>query len=72
MKTLTCKEMGGPCDAQISANSSDEMMANGMKHMEEAHEAMAADIKAMPHDDPKMIEWSKTFMEMWNKTPDSN
>ncbi|MGH7175156.1 MAG: DUF1059 domain-containing protein, partial [Minisyncoccia bacterium] len=61
MKTLTCAQMGGPCEEKISGNSKDEMMSNGMKHMEMAHPQMAADIKATPKDDPKMVEWGKKF-----------
>jgi predicted small metal-binding protein len=57
MKTLTCAQMGGPCDAKISGNSKEEIVMNGMKHLEEAHPEMAADVKAMPQDDPKMKEW---------------
>lgn len=71
MKTMTCAEMGGPCDAKIMGATPDEMMMNGMKHMEEAHPDMAADIKAMPKDDPKMVAWSEKFMKDWAMTPDS-
>ena len=64
--------MGGPCDAAISGNTPEEMMGNGMKHIEGAHPEMAADIKAMPETDPKMVEWSKKFHETWASTPDTN
>ena len=57
--------MGGPCGAEIMGDTSDEMMMNGMKHLEENHPAMAADVKAMPKDDPKMVAWGKKFMEDW-------
>jgi predicted small metal-binding protein len=72
MKTLTCRQLGGMCDTAISANTSNEMMSAGMKHVEEAHPQMAADIKAMPQDDPKMVDWSKKFMETWEAAPESN
>jgi len=62
--------MGGMCDAPISANSYDEMMANGMKHLEEAHPEMAANVKAMPETDPKMVQWEKDFKKTWAETPD--
>ena len=71
MKTMTCMQMGGPCEEKIMGATPDEMMMNGMKHMEMAHPDMAADIKAMPKDDPKMVAWSEKFMKDWATTPDS-
>lgn len=68
---MTCAQMGGPCDAKIMGGTSDEMMKNGMVHMEGAHPEMAADIKAMPVDDPKMVAWNEKFMKDWANTPDT-
>ncbi len=62
MKTLTCAQMGGPCEEKISGNTPEEMMANGMTHLESAHPEMAADVKAAPKDSPTMVEWNKTRM----------
>ncbi len=33
MKTLTCRELGGPCDAEISGETPDEMVENCKKHV---------------------------------------
>ena len=66
MKTLTCAQLGGPCDAAISGNTKDELMANGMKHLEEAHPDMAAKVKATPKDDPMMVEWNEKFNKDWD------
>jgi predicted small metal-binding protein len=70
MKTLTCAQMGGMCDTPISGNSEDELMMNGMQHLEAAHPEMAAQVKAMPKDDPMMVEWGKKFKEMYNAAPE--
>ena len=70
MKTMTCKAMGGMCDTTMSANTSDEMIAEGMKHIESAHPEMAASIKSMPKDDPKMVAWYMQFMKDWAATPE--
>ncbi len=70
MKTLTCREMGGMCDEKISGSTPDEMIANGMKHAEQAHPEMAASIKSMAKDDAKMIEWNETFKATWEKAPE--
>ncbi|MDE1925339.1 MAG: hypothetical protein KGH79_04155 [Patescibacteria group bacterium] len=68
---MTCAQMGGPCDAKIMGATPEEMMRNGMAHMESAHPDMAANIKAMPKDDPKMVDWNKKFMKDWSMTPES-
>ncbi len=70
MKTITCREMGGMCDAPISANTYDEMMMMGMAHLEQAHPEMAADVKAMPKDDPKMVQWEMDSKKMWADKPE--
>ena len=62
MKTLTCKQMGGPCDAKIQGATADEMLKNGMMHLESAHPQMAADVKKTPMNDPKMKEWNEKFI----------
>ncbi|MFA6601580.1 MAG: DUF1059 domain-containing protein [Candidatus Paceibacterota bacterium] len=62
---MTCAQMGGLCDAEITASTPDEMMEKGMKHLEEKHPEMAADVKAMPEDDPKMVAWNEKFMKDW-------
>ena len=72
MKTLTCSQLGGPCEEKITGNTQDEMMANGMAHLEAAHPEMAADVKAAPKDDPKMMEWMKKFQEDWASAPETN
>ena len=68
---MTCRQMGGMCDHAMTAATSDEMMGMGMQHLETAHPEMAADIKAMPKDDPKMIEWGTKYMADWNALPEN-
>lgn len=70
MKTMTCAQMGGPCDTAIQGETKDEMMANGMTHVEAAHPEMVADIQAMSPDSPEMVAWQQNFTEEWDKTPE--
>ncbi len=35
MKTMTCKQLGGPCDLQFHANSADEIIKAQDKHLKE-------------------------------------
>ncbi len=71
MKMMTCRQMGGTCDAKIVGSTAEEMMMNGMKHLEQVHPEMAADVKAMPKDDPKMVEWSNKFMADFKNAPEA-
>ena len=36
MKTMTCKQMGGPCDVAFQGNSADEVIKAQDKHLKEA------------------------------------
>jgi len=51
MKQLTCAQMGGPCQAMIGGNDWNEMMDNGMKHLEQAHPEMVDKMKNMSPED---------------------
>ncbi|MDB5194510.1 MAG: hypothetical protein JWN50_524 [Parcubacteria group bacterium] len=62
--------MGGKCDVKITGSTEDEMMANGMKHMEEAHPEMAADIKKMDRADPLMVAWAEKFKADYAAAPE--
>jgi predicted small metal-binding protein len=70
MKTITCRKMGGPCDAPLSANTYDEMMKVGMDHLKMAHPEMVESIEKMPKDDPMMVKWDQDFRKTWADTPD--
>ena len=72
MKTMTCAQMGGPCETAVTGSTPEEMMSNGMQHIEQAHPEMAAGIKAMPKDDPKMVAWNEKFMKDWAAAPETN
>lgn len=48
---MTCKELGGWCDAQIEAATWEEMMTKGMEHMNMAHPEEAAKIMAMSQEE---------------------
>ena len=36
MKTMTCKQLGGPCDAAFSGETADDMIKAQDKHLKEA------------------------------------
>lgn len=35
MKTMTCKQLGGPCDEKFQANTADEIIKAQDKHLKE-------------------------------------
>ncbi len=70
MKTMTCAQMGGTCDAKITGSTPDEMIMNGMKHLETAHPEMAADVKATPKTDPTMVAWGEKFAKDFAAAPE--
>ena len=62
--------MGGECDVEVLGGTADEMMANGMKHLEEAHPKMAEDIKKADPNDPMMVAWNEKFQKDFAATPE--
>jgi predicted small metal-binding protein len=36
MKTMTCRQLGGPCDLQLHGNTADEVIKAQDKHLKEA------------------------------------
>lgn len=66
---MTCAQMSGPCDEKIKGNTEEEMITNGMKHLEEAHPDMAANVKAMPQTDPMMVGWMEKFKKDFADAP---
>ena len=52
MKTMTCQQLGGPCDLALSGDSADEIIKAQDKHLNEtvaagdkAHESALKDMK---------------------------
>ena len=67
MKTMTCKQLGGSCDAQISAETWDDMVKAMTKHVMEKHPDVAKKMEAMHNEDPE--KWGKEMKPKWEATP---
>ena len=65
MKIMTCKQMGGPCDAQISGSNPQEMLKRGLDHLslnvDPDHQAALKMMKAMDPDSPEAKQWHADF-----------
>jgi predicted small metal-binding protein len=64
MKKMTCAEMGGPCQAEISGNTLEELAANGTAHVAENHPEMAEQMKA--HSDEDKAKWMADMQAKWD------
>ena len=73
MKTITCKQMGGPCDAKIQGATAEEIMQKGGVHVNEmAAKGDAGHIKAKEmmdgavNDPEELKKWQDQFMQTYN------
>ena len=65
MKKFTCKEMGGPCDLELSAESWKNMVNTMVKHVMENHPDTAKEMEEMHNKDPEA--WGKEMRPKWDK-----
>ena len=79
MKTMTCKQLYGPCDALIYGESSQEMMENSKKHAMEmiskgdkVHvEAMEAMKEQHANINPEAVKkWMEKFKNEFDAQPE--
>ncbi len=76
MKKMMCKDMGGSCDAAMTAETAGEMMKKGGDHVNEMaasgdaeHIALKAQMDGAMTDKEAMDAWMKMFNENWEKAP---
>ena len=68
MKTMSCKELGGECNTQLSAETWDEMVNKMTKHVMANHPDLAKKMEKMYNEDPK--KWGRTYKPKWDTTPE--
>lgn len=68
MKVMTCRELGGPCDQELSAPTWDEMVKTMTKHVMERHPDTAKAMEKMHNEDPK--KWGRETKPKWDAKPD--
>jgi predicted small metal-binding protein len=69
MKTLTCRDLGGPCDQELSAETWDDMVQTMTKHVMENHPETAKEMEEMHNEDPE--KWGKEMKPKWDAAPES-
>jgi hypothetical protein len=67
MKSMTCRELGGPCDQRLTAASWEEMVKTMTAHVMEKHPATAKAMERLHREDPK--KWRRDMKPKWDAKP---
>ena len=77
MKTMTCRQLGGPCDTAHQADSADDAIKAQDAHLKEAvaggdsaHEPALADMKARWRKPVSGMRWYKQAKRDFAALPD--
>ena len=77
MKTMTCKQLGGPCDLAIHGDTADEVIKAQDKHLREAvaagdttHEKALDEMKCRWKHPIKGMGWYKSTKQAFAALPE--
>lgn len=69
MKRLTCKQIGGLCDASFKEDSAREVMEQGLAHFknsfDDEHGALYEKVMKMTPEERQ--KWNEQFQKAWNE-----
>ncbi len=68
MKTMTCQQLGGKCEQELSAETWDDMVQAMTKHVIEKHPDVAKEMEQMHKEDTE--KWSNDIKSKWDATPE--
>ncbi|MCE9643057.1 MAG: hypothetical protein K8Q97_01885 [Candidatus Andersenbacteria bacterium] len=68
MKKMICKELGGTCDKELTAQSWDEMVGKMTTHVMENHPDVAKDMEKMHAADSQ--KWGAEMKPKWEAAPE--
>jgi len=69
MKSMTCRELGGPCDEKLTAATWDEMVKHMTKHVMDKHPDTAKAMERMHNNDPE--KWGRDTKPKWDAKPEA-
>ena len=69
MKSMTCRELGGPCDQRLSAETWGEMVKRITGHVVERHPETAKAMERMHNEDPE--KWGREMKPKWDAKPEA-
>ena len=75
MKTMTCKQMGGPCDTKFTGNTADEVikaMDAHLKNSDEAHKEASEVMQARWKDPASGMAWYTKTKSDFEALPEDN
>ena len=67
MKKMTCRELGGSCDEELTADTWSEMVQKMTKHVMANHPETAKEMEDMHNEDPK--KWGNEMKPKWDAAP---
>jgi len=77
MKTMTCKQLGGPCDLPLQGNTADEVIKLQDKHLkdvvaggDEAHERALKEMKGRWRNPISGMGWYRKTKREFAALPD--
>ncbi len=70
MKTLTCNQLGGPCEQELSADSWGDMVKAMTVHVMDNHPDTAKEMTEMHAKDPEA--WGKEYKPVWDAAPEQD
>ncbi|GAB2775177.1 hypothetical protein GCM10027020_30400 [Nocardioides salsibiostraticola] len=78
MKTMTCRDLGGPCDLKLRGDSADEIIKAQDRHLKEAvaaddsaHEAAHKEMKGRWRHPKKSMGWYSATKKAYAELPES-
>ncbi len=78
MKTMTCRQLGGPCDLAHTGETADDVINAQDKHLREAvkagdtaHEPAREDMKSRWRHPKKSLGWYRDMKKAFAELPES-
>lgn len=76
MKTMTCRQIGGPCDTPVSGTTPKEILDNGTKHVmemdDDEHKKVLQMMNDMMADAEASKKWNDDFERKFAELPEDN
>ena len=78
MKTMTCRDLGGPCDLELSGESADDVIKAQDRHLKETvaggditHQRAHQEMKGRWRHPRKSMGWYSATKKAFAQLPDS-
>jgi Protein of unknown function (DUF1059) len=78
MKTMTCRQLGGPCDAELRGETADDVIKSQDRHLRDAvrdgdaaHEPAHEDMKGRWRHPVRGMSWYRSTKKAFAELPES-